>query len=200
VKIGEEGEILTRGPHVMAGYYKNEAATRDAIRDGWFHTGDIGRLDAEGVLTITDRLKDLLVTAGGKKVAPQPLETRLKNSPWIAEAILLGDRRPYVVALIVPDFGALEAEAGSKGWSTSSRDELVRRPEVRAIYSAEIDRLNADLAQFEKIKRFDLLNRELSQEQGEITPSLKVKRRVVAQKFSDRIERLYSAGPAVAGA
>ena len=199
VKIGEEGEILTRGPHVMAGYYKNEAATREAIRDGWFHTGDVGRLDADGVLTITDRLKDLLVTAGGKKVAPQPLETRLKNSPWIGEAILLGDRRPYVVALIVPEFGALEAEANSRGWSSSGRDELVRRPEVRAIYAAEIERLNADLAQFERVKRFDLLSRELSQDQGEITPSLKVKRRVVAQKFSDQIERLYSGGPAVAG-
>ena len=199
VKIGVEGEILTRGPHIMAGYFRNEAATREAIRDGWFHTGDVGRIDADGTLTITDRLKDLLVTAGGKKVAPQPIETRLKDSPWIAEAVLLGDRRPYVACLLVPDFAALEAEATLRGWSTSSREELVRRPEVRAIYAAEIERLNADLAQFEKVKQFEVLSRELSQEAGELTPSLKVKRRVVLQRFSDSIERLYSARPAVAG-
>jgi len=198
VKIGAEGEILTRGPHVMAGYLKNEAATREAMRDGWFHTGDVGVLAADGALAITDRLKDLLVTAGGKKVAPQPIEARLKTSPWIAEAVLLGDRRPYVVCLIVPNFAALEAEAAKRGFSVSSREDLVRLPEVRALYAAEIERLNQDLAQFEKVKRFDLLGRELSQEAGELTPSLKVKRRIVAQKFSDTIERLYAAGAAAA--
>ena len=200
VKIGAEGEILTRGPHVMAGYFRNEAATREAIRDGWFHTGDVGRIDESGTLTITDRLKDLLVTAGGKKVAPQPLEARLKTSTWISEVVLLGDRRPYVVCLIVPDFATLEAEARVRGWSTASREDLTRRPEVRAIYAAEIERLNADLAQFEKVKKFDLLTRELSQEAGELTPTLKVKRRVVTQKFSDLIERLYASGAAAAGA
>src|SRR5258706_5409402 len=106
IRVGEEGEILTRGPHVMRGYYHNEAATRAAIRDGWFHTGDVGRIEPDGRLVITDRLKDLLVTAGGKKVAPQPLEARLKASPWITEAVLLGDRMPYIVALIVPDLAA----------------------------------------------------------------------------------------------
>jgi long-chain acyl-CoA synthetase len=199
VTIGAEGEILTRGPHVMAGYLKNEAATREAMRDGWFRTGDIGRIEADGSLTITDRLKDLLVTAGGKKVAPQPLEARLKTSKWITEAVLLGDRRPYVVCLIVPNFAALEAEAGARGWGTASREDLTRRPEVRALYAEEIERLNADLAQFEKVKKFDLLPRELSQEAGELTPTLKVKRRVITQKFSDTIERLYAAGAAAAG-
>jgi len=198
VKIGAEGEILTRGPHVMAGYLKNEPATRDAMRDGWFHTGDVGVLAADGSLTITDRLKDLLVTAGGKKVAPQPIEARLKTSPWISEAVLLGDRRPYVVCLIVPNFTALEAEAATRGLNVSGREDLVSLPEVRALYAAEIERLNADLAQFEKVKRFDLLAHELSQEGGELTPSLKVKRRVIAQKFSDTIERLYAAGAAAA--
>jgi long-chain acyl-CoA synthetase len=184
----------------MRGYFKNEAATREALRDGWFHTGDVGRLEADGSLTITDRLKDLLVTAGGKKVAPQPLEAKLKTSPWISEAVLLGDRRPYVICLIVPNFAALEAEAGARGWSTANRDELTRRPEVRALYAAEIERLNADLAQFEKVKKFELLPRELSQESGELTPTLKVKRRVITQKFSDTIERLYASGAAAAGA
>jgi long-chain acyl-CoA synthetase len=199
VRIGAEGEILTRGPHVMAGYLKNEAATREALRDGWFHTGDIGRLEADGTLTITDRLKDLLITAGGKKVAPQPLEAKLKTSKWISEAVLLGDRRPYVACLIVPNFAALEAEAAVRGLSVSSREDLTRLPEVRALFAAEIERLNADLAQFEKVKRFDLLPRELSQDAGELTPTLKVKRRVIAQKFSDTIERLYASG-AAAGA
>jgi long-chain acyl-CoA synthetase len=200
VKIGSEGEILTRGPHVMKGYFRNEAATREAIRDGWFHTGDVGRLDPDGRLTITDRLKDLLVTAGGKKVAPQPLEARLKLSRWISEAVLLGDRRPYVICLIVPDFAVLEAEALTRGWSTASREDLTRRPEVRALYAAEIERLNADLAPFERVKRFELLGRELSQEAGELTPTLKVKRRVITQQFSDTIERLYATGAAAAGA
>jgi long-chain acyl-CoA synthetase len=183
----------------MAGYLKNEAATRDSLRDGWFHTGDVGRLEADGSLTITDRLKDLLITAGGKKVAPQPLEARLKTSRWISEAVLLGDGRPYVVCLIVPNFAALEAEAAARGWSFTSRDDLMHRAEVRALYAAEIERLNADLAQFEKVKKFDLLSRDLSQDTGELTPTLKVKRRVVTQKFSDTIDRLYASGAAAAG-
>ncbi len=192
VRIGEDGEILTRGPHVMKGYFRNEEATKAAIRDGWFHTGDVGHLDADGFLHITDRLKDLLVTAGGKKVAPQPLEEKLKTSKWIAEAVLIGDHRPYVVALLVPAFPTLEAHARAHGWTSESRGELLRRAEVREIYQREIDRLNADLAPFEKIKKFALLDRELSQEAGELTPTLKVRRRIVAQKFADAIEGLYA--------
>ena len=193
VRIGAEGEILTRGPHVMLGYYHNDEATRDALRDGWFHTGDVGRLEADGSLTITDRLKDLLVTSGGKKVAPQPLEARLKASKWVSEAILVGDRQPFVACLLVPNFANLEAEAKARGWSYRSPGELVERPEVRALYQAEIDAVNAGLASFESIKKFSLLDRELTQEAGELTPSLKVKRRVIAERFADVIGRLYSA-------
>ena len=192
VRIAESGEILTRGPHVMRGYFRNEQATREALADGWFHTGDVGHLDAEGRLVITDRLKDLIVTAGGKKVAPQPLENRLRESPWIAEAILVGDRRPYVVALLVPDFGKLEAEAKARGWAADSRAALLAHPEVLAHYQREIETLNVGLAPFERIKRFSLLERELSQEAGEITPTLKVRRRIVGQKFGEVIERLYA--------
>ncbi|MGH7730514.1 MAG: AMP-dependent synthetase/ligase [Candidatus Eiseniibacteriota bacterium] len=194
VRIGEEGEILTRGPHVMKGYYRNEAATREALRDGWFHTGDIGHLDADGYLVITDRLKDLLVLAGGKKVAPQPQEKRLKASPWVSEAVLLGDRRPYVTCLIVPDFAALEAEAKARGWTAATPRELLDRPDVLALYQAELDRMNADLAPFEQVKRFALLDRELSQEAGELTPTLKVKRKVVMERLAPAIEELYAAG------
>ena len=192
VKIGEGGEILTRGPHVMRGYYRNESATREALRDGWFHTGDIGHLDADGYLVITDRLKDLLVLAGGKKVAPQPLEAKLKTSAWVGEAVLLGDRRPYVVCLIVPAFGALESEAKTRGWACATRRELIGGPEVLALYQAEVDRVNTDLARFEQIKRFALLDRELSAEAGELTPTLKVKRKVVMAGFASVIDALYA--------
>ncbi len=191
VRIGDDGEILTRGPHVMRGYYRNESATREAIRDGWFHTGDIGHLDTDGYLVITDRLKDLLVLSAGKKVAPQPLEAKLKLCPWVGEAILLGDRRPYVVCLIVPDFVHLEAEAKARAWPIASRRELLERPDVRALYQAEIDHVNAERAPFEQIKRFALLDRELSQESGELTPTLKFKRRVITTNYAALIDSLY---------
>jgi long-chain acyl-CoA synthetase len=194
VRFGEEGEILTRGPHVMMGYFRNEEATRAAIRDGWFHTGDVGHFDQEGFLRITDRLKDLLVTAGGKKVAPQPLEGRLKMAKWIAEAVMLGDQRPFCVCLLVPNFVVLETEAKTQGWNHVSRQELLKRPEVQAIYQREIDKLNADLAPFEKIKKFALLDRDLSQDAGELTPTLKVRRRVISQKFATLIDSLYEGG------
>jgi len=195
VRIGEEGEILTRGPHVMRGYFKNEEATRAALSGGWFHTGDIGRLDPDGSLVITDRLKDLLVTAGGKKVAPQPLEARLKTGKWVSEAVLLGDRRPYVVCLIVPNFANLEAEAKANGWPYRSMSELMERPEARALFQKEIDTLNAGLAPFEQIKKFALLERELTQNTGELTPTLKVRRRVISEKFAPVIEQMYGGRP-----
>ena len=195
VRIGEHGEILTRGPHVMQGYYHNPDATRAVIRDGWFHTGDIGRFDPDGCLVITDRLKDLLVTAGGKKVAPQPIEAALKNSEWIGEAVLLGDRRPYVVALLVPDFVRLHADAQARGWEPIDAHALLARPEVRERFAKEIARVNAGLAPFEQIKRFDLIEGELSQDAGELTPSLKVKRRVILERYSAMIEALYESAP-----
>jgi fatty-acyl-CoA synthase len=195
---GEQiGEIVVRGNTVMDGYYLDPEATDAAIRDGWFHTGDIGRLDPDGRLTITDRLKDLLVTAGGKKVAPQPLEAKLKTSKWVSEAVLLGDREPFVVCLLVPNFANLEAEAQARGWSAPTHRELLARPEVLALYQAELDRANEGLAHFEQIKKFALLERELTQESGELTPTLKVRRRVVAERYADVIQRLYAghAGP-----
>ena len=193
VRIGDAGEILTRGPHVMRGYFRNDAATRAAIEDGWFHTGDVGHLDAEGYLVITDRLKDLLVTAGGKKVAPQPIEARLKASPFVTEAVLLGDRRPFVVALIVPDFARLESEARARGWTLERSAHGLEHPEVRTLYQSLVGGINAELAPFEKIRQFALLERELTQETGELTPTLKVKRRVIEEKYAAIINRLYAA-------
>jgi len=195
VKLGAEDEILTRGPHVMRGYFRNEEATKVAIQDGWFHTGDVGRFDNEGYLFITDRLKDLLVTSGGKKVAPQPLEAKLKLSKWVSEAVLIGDQRPYIVALLIPNFANLEAEARARGWSFSNPHDLLARPEVRALYQAELDRTNQGLAPFETIKYFALLDRELSADAGELTPTLKVRRRIISQRFSDMIQNLYSGAP-----
>ncbi len=194
--FGPEGEILTRSACVMQGYFRNEEATLAAIKDGWFHTGDVGHLDEEGFLRITDRLKDLLVTAGGKKVAPQPLEGRLKTSRWISEAIMLGDQRPYCVALLVPNFANLETEAKAKGWTFASRRELLKSASVRALYAEVIAELNAGLAPFETIKKFELLDRELSAEAGELTPTLKVRRKVVSQTFADLIESMYAGAPA----
>jgi long-chain acyl-CoA synthetase len=199
VRIDGDGEILTRGPHVMLGYYRNEAATQEALQDGWFHTGDIGHLDADGYLVITDRLKDLLVTAGGKKVAPQPLEARLKTSKWVSEAVLLGDQRPYVVALLVPNFANLEAEARERGWPHKSVDELIANPAAHALYQSLIDQINSELARFEQIKKFALLDHELTQEAGELTPTLKVKRRVVTERYASLIEGLYGAQASAAG-
>ena len=195
IAFGAEGEILARGPGVIQGYFRNEEATRASIRDGWFHTGDIGQLDAEGNLRITDRLKDLIVTAGGKNVAPQPIEGRLKTSRWIAEAVMLGDQRPYCVALLVPNFANLESEAKERGWPTEPRHEFLTSVPVRELYQGVLDELNATLAPFENIKRFALLERDLSADAGELTPTLKVRRRVVSQTFAETIESLYS-GPA----
>jgi long-chain acyl-CoA synthetase len=191
LRIAEDGEILARGPNIMRGYFNKPEATADVLKDGWFHTGDIGQIDAEGYLTITDRKKDLLVTSGGKKIAPQPIEAVLKRSPLITEAVLLGDRRKFAAALIVPDFAALERRLKDLGRPPGTRDELIHRPDVLALYQEIIDALNRELSQFERIKSIALLPAEFTVESGELTPTLKVKRKVVEQKWRDRIEALY---------
>ncbi len=148
LRIAADGEILARGPNVMVGYYNKPDATTDAIKDGWFHTGDIGAIDADGYLSITDRKKDLLVTSGGKKIAPQPIENILKRSPIVAEAVLLGDRRKYAAALIVPEFAALERRLKDLGRPPGERAELVTRPDVVALYQEIVDALNRELSQY----------------------------------------------------
>jgi long-chain acyl-CoA synthetase len=191
LRIADDGEILARGPNVMRGYYNKPEATAAVLQDGWFHTGDIGRLDDEGYLTITDRKKDLLVTSGGKKIAPQPIEAILKRSPLVAEAVVLGDRRKYAAALIVPELSALERRLKDLGRAPGTREELSTRPDVIALYQEIVDALNRELSQFERIKRIALLPAEFSVESGELTPTLKVKRKVVEQRWRDRIEALY---------
>jgi long-chain acyl-CoA synthetase len=197
VKIAVDGEILTRGPHVMRGYWNKPDATREALEpDGWFHTGDIGELDAEGYLRITDRKKDLIVTAGGKKVAPQPIEGLLKLNKFISNAVLLGDRRKFPIALLVPNFDRLETWAHEAGLNWASREELVALPQVEAQLAAEAKKNLRDLAQFEVPKRFLVLAKDFSIESGELTPKLSVKRRVVEQHNADRIEALYAGAEA----
>ncbi|HET7747227.1 MAG TPA: long-chain fatty acid--CoA ligase [Vicinamibacteria bacterium] len=192
VRIAEDGEILTRGPHVMKGYYNKPEATREAIdAEGWFHTGDIGHLDESGRLVITDRKKDIIVTSGGKNIAPQPIENRLKSSPFIAEVVMIGNRRNFPSALVVPNFPNLEAWARGKGLAAASREELVRHPEVVDHYEKTVQELTRDLASFERIKKIALLPSEFTQDTGELTATLKVKRRVVEEKYKQIIDRLY---------
>jgi long-chain acyl-CoA synthetase len=192
IRIAPDGEILARGANVMAGYYNKPEATAEVLRDGWFHTGDIGVIDANGYLAITDRKKDLLVTSGGKKIAPQPIENTLKRSPLIAEAVVLGDRQRYAAALIVPDYAALEKRLKELGRPEAAREQLVVRDDVVALYEEIIDGLNRELSQYERIKRFALLPREFSIESGELTPTLKVKRKVVEEKWREVIAGLYA--------
>jgi long-chain acyl-CoA synthetase len=192
VRIARDGEILTRGPHVMKGYYRKPQATAEAIDpDGWFHTGDIGFVDADGCLVITDRKKDIIVTSGGKNIAPQPIENRLKTNKFFAEVVMIGNKRNFPAALVVPNFETLEAWARRGGMTVGSREELVRRPEVLAHYRTLVDEITSDLARFEKIKKIALLTKEFTQESGELTPTLKVKRRVVEERFKPMIDAMY---------
>jgi long-chain acyl-CoA synthetase len=191
VRIAEDGEILIRGDNIFGGYYRDEEATRQAIDgEGWFHTGDVGELDG-GFLRITDRKKDLIVTAGGKNVAPQNIENALKTSKYVSQALAVGDRRPYIVVLVTLD------EQEIRGWATErgidgSLEELSRREEVRRLVQGLVDDVNRDRTRFEQVKKFAILPREFSAEHEELTPTLKTKRSVVERNFAAEIERLYS--------
>jgi long-chain acyl-CoA synthetase len=191
VKIARDGEILTRGPHVMKGYYKKEAETKETFEGDWFKTGDIGRFDEDGFLMITDRKKDLIVTAGGKNVAPQPIENILKTNPYIENAVVIGDRRRFISALIVPKFEKLEDYAKSNNISYAGRAQLVQNEQVVDFLRAEVDRATPNLASFERIKKIAILERDFEIEKGEMTPSLKVKRNVVEKKYKDLLDALY---------
>ena len=194
VKTAPDGELLVKGPTVMRGYWNNPEATAEVIdADGWFHSGDIGEIDAQGYVKITDRKKDILVLANGKKVAPQPIETALKRSPLLTEVVLLGDNAGTVGALVVPNFDALKTWAKEQGKDLKTNEALIADPAARKFVKSEIDNLSKDLADFEKIKRIALIDHAFSQEGGELTPTLKVKRRVVAEKYGSLLEKETSA-------
>ncbi len=192
VKIGEDGELLIKGPQVMKGYYKNPKATKEVFtKDGFFRTGDIATIDEDGFVTITGRLKDLIITAGGKNISPQNIENSLKTSRFIEQVAVLGDRRKYLAALIVPDFNALEKWAKQNGVSYTNKDDLITKPEVNKAVEEEIAKYTKQYARVEQIRKFRLLNAEWTQQTDELTPTQKVKRRVIDQKYAKEIESLY---------
>ena len=192
VNIAEDGEILTRGPHVMKGYFNNEDATTEVIdQDGWFHTGDIGVIDEGGFIKITDRKKNIIVLSNGKNVAPQPLESQLVQSPYIDQIMLVGNERKNVAALIVPNFDALKTWAGENDVDASDISTLVTTRDVQQLIQQEIRHRLSDFADFEQVRRFVLLEKEFSQEEDEMTPTLKLKRNVIIEKYSDMIEGMY---------
>ena len=192
VKLAPDGELLVRGPSVFSGYWNNPEATAEVFdEEGFFHTGDIARIDEDGFIWITDRKKDLIVTAGGKNIAPQPIENELKKSPWIDNAVLIGDRRPYVVALLSPAMEELEAWAARHGMAGRPLSELLSGPEVQELFAEAVETVNRGLARFEQIKKFRVLPEPLTVESGHLTPTLKVKRRVVERDHAELIESLY---------
>ncbi|MGA7851894.1 MAG: long-chain fatty acid--CoA ligase [Candidatus Acidiferrales bacterium] len=193
LRIAEDGEILAKGPNVMQGYYRKPDATREVLsEDGWFRTGDIGRIDEDGYLIITDRKKELLKTSAGKFVAPAPIENMLKTSRYMTNAIVVGDRRKFVSVLIVVNFVAIEAEAKKQGHDFAGPSQAIADPWVRDLISREVERLTASLAQYEKPKRFALLEQDFTYASGELTYTLKMKRRVIEQRYQDLISRLYA--------
>jgi long-chain acyl-CoA synthetase len=191
IRIAEDGEILARGPNIMIGYYKNEADTREVLKEGWLHTGDIGRFDEDGFLLITDRKKDILVTSGGKNVAPQPIESLIAASPYISAAVVVGNSRKFISALVVPEFEKLQALGRANGWSFADRAALCRLPEAGAFLLDEVNRMTPGLASYERVKKIALLDRDFDLGAGEITPTLKVRRSIVERKYADIIESLY---------
>ncbi len=180
VKIADDGEVLVKGPNIFQGYYKNDEATHEALEGSWLHTGDLGRLDEDGFLFITGRKKDIIITAGGKNITPANLENGLKQSRWISQAVVVGDRRPYLVALITLDDEEMQAEGAPQG------------DEIRAEVQKVLDEVNSHVGPVEQVKRFEILPEDLSQETGELTPTLKVKRNIVLDKFGDLIDSIYS--------
>jgi long-chain acyl-CoA synthetase len=201
LKIAADGEILARGPNIMQGYYKLPEATAETVdAEGWLHTGDIGELDSDGYLKITDRKKELIKTAGGKYIAPQPIEGKVKRNKFVANAVLYGDRRKFAIVLVVPNFDTLERWAKERGLSYGTRAELIEMPDVQAKVEREVMDSLRDLAKFETPKKVVLLENDFTIESGELTPTLKVKRRVVEKRYKDLIDRAYAAGDTMAAA
>jgi long-chain acyl-CoA synthetase len=190
-RIADDGELLLKGPNIFQGYYKNADASFGAIVDGWLHTGDLGRIDEDGFVFITGRKKDIIITAGGKNLTPANLENDMKQSRWVSQAVMYGDRRPYPVMLVTLDEEQIVAWAKEQGIEDTSVRALAGDPKVRALIQSELDRANAKYAPVEQVKRFFILDHDLSHETGELTPTLKVKRNVVNEKYADAFAALY---------
>ena len=191
IKIAPDGEILARGANIAQGYFKKPEATAEVFRaDGWFATGDIGRIDEDGFLFITDRKKDLIVTAGGMNIAPQNIENDLKTSKWVSQALVVGDRKPYVGALITLDEPEIQKWAEEQGID-GDLETLARDERVRSLIQEVVDEANRERSRYEQVKRFAILSRDFSMEHGEVTPTLKLRRRAVSEHFADELQALY---------
>jgi long-chain acyl-CoA synthetase len=191
-KIAPDGEILLRGPNIMKGYWRDEAATREAIEpDGWFHTGDIGEIDEDGYLKITDRKKHIIVNSGGKNIAPLPIENMIQNSPFVDQVVVLGEKRPFLTAVIVPNFDAVRAFAQKHQIAFETNKDLLQKEEVKKIFDEHLKKISRELASHEKVRRFILAAEPFTIEAGEMTPTLKVKRKIVEEKFKAELEEIY---------
>ncbi len=193
VKIAQDGEILASGPNIMKGYFKKKKETEEVLKDGWLHTGDIGVFDAEGFLLITDRKKHLFKTSGGKYVAPTPIENMFLASKYIDQFVLIGDRRMFLTALVVPDFEALKEYADAHRIAYKNEEELVKLKQINELIEKEFNEFQKKLANFERIRKFTLLEKPFTIENGEVTPSLKIRRKVIEERYRDLIEEMYSA-------
>ena len=191
VKIAEDGEILVRSPSVFKGYYKNPEATDETIKDGWLHSGDVGELDEDGYLKITDRKKDIIVTAGGKNITPQYIENKMKFSPYINDAVVIGDKRKFISCLIMIDEDNVVKYAQDNKIQFSTYKDLTQSPEIIKLIQGEVDNVNETLSRVEQVKKFTILPKKLYEEDGEVTPTMKVKRKYVNEAFSDLIEAMY---------
>ena len=192
LRLGDDGEILARGPNIARGYYQRPEATAEVfLDDGWFATGDIGEIDTDGFLRITDRKKDLLVTAGGKNVAPQNIENLLKGDPLISQAMVYGDRRPFLTAVLTLDVDAAKSYARDHGISGDSVAQLAESPQLRTVLEGRVERVNQRLAPYESIKKFVVAREDFTEASNELTPTLKVKRKVVTEKYQSELDALY---------
>jgi len=192
IKIGKNDEILVKSPGVMRGYYKKPEATAEVFKDGWFCTGDAGKIDVDGNLTITDRIKDLMKTSGGKYIAPQKLETTLVNDSFIEQIAVIGDRQKYVTALTVPSFENIKKYAQEHKISFKDIEDLIAHSKIKELFEKRFEELQKEFSLFEKIKKFTLLPKEFTIEAGEITATLKLKRKVIQKKYKALIEKMYS--------
>ncbi len=191
VKIAEDGEILVKHTGIFKGYYKDAEQTKEVLIDGWMHTGDVGVIDDEGYLKLTDRKKDLIITAGGKNVAPQYLENLLKFSPYINDSVVIGDRRKYLTALIVIDEENVTKYAQDNKVQFTTFASMTRAPEVNSLIQEEINKVNNQVSRVENIRKFKIIDKKLYTEDGEVTPTMKVKRKSINAQFGDLIESMY---------
>ncbi len=192
IRIAGDGEILFKGPNIMKGYWKDVEATAEVIKDGWFHTGDIGRLDDDGYLTITDRKKHIIVTSGGKNIAPLPIEHLIAESPFVEQVIVIGEKRPFLIALIIPDFEKLREFAVTAGIGDATEKELLENKAVSQIYEKLLRSISRKLATHEKVRKFLLVAEPFTLENGLMTPTLKIKRKTITEQYDKEIDAVYN--------